>query len=65
MSEKFELCSSISNKCTAKSESPRLFIVVPSVFVIHVVTGAQFLKTNWVAGAARIVRLPVGGNTVA
>ena len=39
-------------KCTASS------IVVPSIFVIHLVNGGQFLNDICVAGAAATVTLP-------
>ena len=38
-----------------KSKSSALSIVVPSIFVIHLVNVGQFLNDNCVAGAAVIV----------
>ena len=38
-----------------KSKSSPLSIVVPSIFVIHLVNGAQFLNDTCVTGAASTV----------
>ena len=40
-------------KCSASSN------VVPSIFMIHLVNGAEFLNAYWVTGAARTVMLPL------
>ena len=42
-----------------KAKSSASSIVVPSVFVKHLVNGAQFLKKNYVAGAAVTVISPL------
>ena len=41
-----------------KSKSSVSFIVVPSIFVIHLVNDAQFLNANFFARASVTVRLP-------
>ena len=41
-----------------KSKSSASSIVVPSIFVVHLVNGAQFLNATCVAGAALTVILP-------
>ena len=41
------------------SKSSASSIAVPSVFVIHLVNGAEFLNTSCVAGAAVTVILPI------
>ena len=41
-----------------KSKSSESSIVVPSIFVIHLVNGAQFLNDTCVAGAAVTVISP-------
>ena len=42
-----------------KSKSSASSIVVPSIFMIHLVNGAQFLNATCVAGAAVTVILPL------
>ena len=42
-----------------KSKSSASSIVVPSIFVIHLINGAQFLTATCVAGAAMTVISPV------
>ena len=42
-----------------KSKLAAWSIVVPSIFVIHLVNGAQFLNASCVAGAAATVISPV------
>ena len=42
-----------------KSKSLGSFIVVPSIFVIHLVNGAQHLNAIYVAGAALTVISPL------
>ena len=42
-----------------KSKSSASSIVVPSIFVIHVVNGAQFLNATCIAGAAVTVVSPL------
>ena len=42
-----------------KSKSSALYFVVPSMFVINLVNGAQFLNTTCVAGAAVTVISPL------
>ena len=42
-----------------KSKSTALSIVVPSIFVIHLVSGAQFLNDTYVAGVAVTVISPL------
>ena len=42
-----------------KSKSSASSIVVPSIFVIHLVNGAQFLNATCVAGAATTVISPL------
>ena len=42
-----------------KSKSSASSVVVPSIFVIHVVNGAQFLNANCVVGAATRAISPV------
>ena len=42
-----------------KSKFSASSIVVPSIFVIHLVNGAQFLNDNWVARAAATVISPL------
>ena len=41
-----------------KSKSSASFILAPSIFVIHLVNGAQFLNVTCVAGAAVTVISP-------
>ena len=41
-----------------KSKSSASSIVVPSIFTIHLISGAQFLNDTCVAGAAVTVILP-------
>ena len=41
-----------------KYKSSASSIFVPSIFVIHLVNGAQLLNDTWVAGAAMIVISP-------
>ena len=38
-----------------KSKSSLSSFVVPSIFVVHLVNGSQFLNAIWVAGAALTV----------
>ena len=46
------------SKSSASSSSLASSVVVPSIFVIHVVNGAQFLNDTCVAGAAVTVISP-------
>ena len=41
----------------AKSKSSASSIVVPSIFVIHLVNGTQFLNDTWAAGASMTIIL--------
>ena len=41
-----------------KSKSSASYIVVPSIFVIYLVNGAQFLNATCVAGTAETVISP-------
>ena len=38
-----------------KPKSSASSVVVPSIFVVHLVNGAQFLNENCVAGAAAVI----------